>query len=179
MTVIDTIILIILVYALFIGFRTGLVMQLTTLVAIGAGIWGAIHFSDITQAWLRERVEFGTLAGPVSFAVTFFLVLVLVKLIGRAISKGLDLAMLSFPNKLAGAVLSGFKYMLITSALVQAANGSGLLLIAMPPEKMKESVLMEPVMALAPIIIPAIRDSPWIHDTVEDLTQELKPVNPE
>ncbi len=177
MVLLDIIILVIAVYAAFMGFRSGLVMQITTLLAVGLGIWGAIHFSDQVEVWLNEQVELGTMTGSVSFALTFFVILVAINLLGRFITNGLDLAMLSLPNKLAGALLSITKYALIVSALVQAAEGAGVMTILLPEEKRTESMLFEPLRSLAPVAIPAIRDSPWVRrtwDTVRegvDLTE--------
>jgi membrane protein required for colicin V production len=175
MPTIDIVILVLLAYGLFAGFRTGLVMQITTLVAIGAGIWGAIHFSDRVEAWLVDQVELGSLVGPVAFALTLFLILVVAHLIGRMVSKGLDLAMLSLPNKLAGALLSALKYALILSALIQIASGSGLTDTFLPEEERAESYLFHPVAALAPTLIPAVQDSPWVQRTWDGLKEELDP----
>lgn len=180
MLLIDIIILLVIAYALFAGFRSGLVMQVTTLVAIAAGIWGAVRFSDRMELWLNGQMELGSMAGPVSFALTFFLILVGAHLLGRFVTKGLDLAMLSLPNKLAGAVLSALKYALIMSALVQAAEGSGLFSMLIPEEQRNESVLFEPVRLLAPTVIPAVKDSPWIQRTWENIKEgaEISPGSP-
>lgn len=178
MVLLDIIILVILAYALFVGFRSGLIMQLSTLLAVAGGIWGAIHFSDQVELWLNDQVELGTLTGSVAFALTFLAVLIAVNLIGRMLTKGLDVAMLGLPNKLAGAVLSGLKYTLILSALLQSAEGAGLLGFLLPEEKRSESVLFEPLQQLAPTLIPAIKESPWVNRTWNQVKEGVE-INPE
>ena len=171
MVLLDIVILVVLAYGLFVGFRSGLIMQLTTLVAVGAGIWGAIKFSDRVELWLTDQVELGTMTGSVSFALTFIAILIAVNLLGRMLTKMLDMAMLSLPNRLAGAALAGMKYALILSALIQSAEGAGMLDILLPEEKRQESMLFEPVSALAPTVIPAIENSPWVQRTWESVQE--------
>ena len=173
MVLLDIILLVVFAYALFTGFRSGLIMQLSTLVAVGAGIWGAIEFSDRVEVWLTDQVELGTMTGSVSFALTFLVILIGVNLLGRMLTKMLDMAMLSLPNRLAGAALATLKYGLIISALLQAAQGSGALDIILPEEKRQESMLYGPVSALAPTIIPAIENSPWVQRTWDKVKEEV------
>lgn len=178
MVLLDIVILLVLGYAFFVGFRSGLVMQLTTLLAIGLGIWGAIHFSDRMELWLNEQMDLGTLTGPVSFFCTFMLILIVTNLIGRMVSKGIDMAMLSLPNKLAGGLVSAAKYALIMSALLQPLEGSGLMETVIPKEKKAESALYEPLRGLAPMVIPTIKESPWIKRTWDHIREGVE-VNPE
>ena len=175
MVLVDIMILVVAAYAAFVGFRSGLVMQITTLAAVGLGIWGAVHFSDQVELYLKDQVELGTMTGSISFALTFFVILVGTNLLGKFITKGLDFAMLSLPNKLAGVVLSLMKYALIISALIQAVAGAGLLPVLLPEEKQAESKLFEPLRSLAPVAIPAIRDSPWVQRTWQQLKEEANP----
>ena len=171
MVLLDIIILVILAYALFVGFRSGLVMQLTTLVAVAAGIWGAIHFSDRFELWLTDQVELGTMTGAVSFALTFLLILIAVNLIGRLVTKTLDMAMLSMPNRLGGALLSAAKYALIISALIQSMDGAGITPYILPEQKRAESMLYEPIRTIAPTVIPAIKESPWVQRSWDQLKE--------
>ena len=178
MVLLDIVVLVILGYAFFRGFKSGLIMQVTTLVAIIAGIWGAIHFSDRMELWLSDQVDLGSLAGPISFFVTFMLILVLTNLVGKAVTKGIDIAMLSLPNKLAGGVISAAKYAIIMSAILQPLEGTGIFNMVVSEENKQESVLYEPIREIAPTIIPAIKESPWVKRTWDRVNEEVK-VNPE
>lgn len=150
------------------GLRNGFVMEVCTLLALGLGIWGAIHFSDRVAEWLQLHWELGELTGPVAFLLTFLLILVVVNLIGRAITKALSLAMLSWPNKIGGAVFALIKYALILSMLVQVMEGMSLWGTMLPEEVRSDSRFYQPIRSIAPNVVPAIKESKWVQRTWQD-----------
>ncbi len=69
---IDFIIIALLAFGLIQGFIDGLIIEVAELVALVAGIWGAIHFSgwtaDKLEGWFDMQSAW---TGIVSFAITF------------------------------------------------------------------------------------------------------------
>ena len=57
MNYLDIIIAIILFIFGWKGMRKGLIIEVVTLLAFGAGIYGAMHFSDFTAAHLQDFLE--------------------------------------------------------------------------------------------------------------------------
>ncbi len=55
MNYIDLIIAIPLVWGVFVGFKNGLIIEVASLAALLLGIFGAIHFSDLTANFLVTR----------------------------------------------------------------------------------------------------------------------------
>ena len=54
---IDVILGLLLVYGLYKGFRNGLILEIASIAALIAGIYGAIHFSYIAAGYLSQRLD--------------------------------------------------------------------------------------------------------------------------
>ena len=68
----DLVFLLILIYALFKGFKSGLILELFTLLAILVGLYVAIHFSDYTVQKINDDFEIEKLyLEPLAFIITF------------------------------------------------------------------------------------------------------------
>src|SRR5690606_15201990 len=81
------------------GFLHGFVVEVASLVGVVAGIWVASRYNASVAGWLGLDPE----NEAISFVVAFIGVLLLVMLAAKVITKAMDLAMLSLPNKVAGA----------------------------------------------------------------------------
>ncbi len=158
----DIIIALPLVWGIYKGFKKGLIIELTTLAALLTGIYGAIRFSDRAAVLLREEWAIDDTYLPIlSFAVTFILIVILVNLIGRMLEKVVDMVALGFINKMAGGVFRALKVSLILSVLFTMLQSLDEDWGIIPPEVKESSVLYSPLSALAPVIVPAIKDNEW------------------
>ena len=87
MNYLDIIIAIVLFLFGFKGYRKGLIIEVVTLLAFGVGIYGAMHFSDFTAAHLQEVMEINPkYLNTIAFVLTFILLVIVVNLIGRAMT---------------------------------------------------------------------------------------------
>ena len=87
MNYLDIIIAIVLFLFGFKGYRKGLIIEVVTLLAFGVGIYGAMHFSDFTAAHLQEVIEINPkYLNTIAFVLTFVLLVIVVNLIGRAVT---------------------------------------------------------------------------------------------
>jgi membrane protein required for colicin V production len=119
MQALDIVLLLPLLWFAWRGLSRGLVNELASLIALLLGIWAALRFSDLTQAWLIESFDIkGEYTRTLAFSLTFLAVVFVVNLIGRLVSKILDLALLGWVNKAAGLVFGILKGALILSALI-------------------------------------------------------------
>lgn len=179
----DIVIALPLVWGVYKGFRKGLVIEIATLAALLAGIYGAIRFSDSMAVLLQEEWEIDERYLPIlSFAATFILIVILVNLLGRMLEKVVDMVALGFVNKLAGGIFRGLKVALILSVVFSMLQSLDEDWGLIPEELSEQSVLYEPLSTLAPLIIPAIEDNEWtknldpssiISEEEEDLTSPL------
>ena len=119
MSVLDIIFIIPIVWLAYNGFQKGLVIELTTFLALLLGIYASLYFSDITAELLRETFDFKSkYLSLISFVITFVLVVIAVNLIGKLISKLIDMAALGFINRSAGGLFGVLKAVLFLSFII-------------------------------------------------------------
>jgi membrane protein required for colicin V production len=168
--ILDIIIALPLVWGLYKGFRKGLIIEITTLAALLAGIFGAIRFSDRMAVFIREQWEIDDRYMPIlAFAATFIIIVILVNLIGKMVEKLVDMASMGFLNKLAGGLFRALKIAFIISVIFTMAISLDDDWGIIPNEVKQQSVLYEPLSRLAPIIIPAITDNEWTNKLKEKI----------
>jgi membrane protein required for colicin V production len=123
MNYLDIIFAFLLILSAFSGFSKGFVIELTSLVALIAGIFAAIYFSDVTADFLTTYFSFSSkYLSIIAFTLTFILVLIAIVIVGRIVEKFVDLLMLGFLNKLAGLLFGVLKGILILSILIFVIN---------------------------------------------------------
>ncbi|NOR86024.1 MAG: CvpA family protein [Bacteroidales bacterium] len=119
MSVLDIVFIIPIVWLAYNGFKKGLIIELATLFALLLGIYMSLLFSDITAEFLRETFDFKTkYLSLISFIVTFILVIIAVNLIGKIVSKMVDMVALGFLNKSAGGLFGVLKAVIFLSFIV-------------------------------------------------------------
>jgi len=157
MNTIDIIIGIILIFGTVNGFLKGLFIEVTTLVGLVLGVYGAIHFSHFLGDFLKDQVTWDeSMIQLVSFAGTFLIILIGMVLLGKAMTKIAETIALGFFNKLVGAIFGFLKYALILSIVLLVYDEINASLRFVEKEKVKKSVLYEPVKNFAPTIFPNI-----------------------
>lgn len=113
---IDLFILIPLLFGLYKGFTRGLILSLATLLGLLLGIYGGVKFSHLTSNLLFEKFQIDI--PLVAFSVTFLVIVVGVYLLGKLLSKFVDVLALGFLNKLSGAIFGVGKVVLILVVLL-------------------------------------------------------------
>ena len=155
MNTIDIIIGIILIFGTVNGFLKGLFIEVTTLVGLVLGVYGAIHFSHFLGDFLKDQVSWDeSMLQLVSFAGTFLIILIGMVLLGKAMTKIAETIALGFFNKLVGAIFGFLKYALILSIVLIVYDEINASLRFVEKEKVEKSVLYEPVKNFAPAIFP-------------------------
>lgn len=156
MITIDIILGVILLIAFYFGYKKGLFVTLASLIGLIAGVYGAIHFSHIVGNWLSERYDWSIqTTNIVAFAVTFLIIVFVISLAGKFLTKVADFAALGLVNKLLGGVFSMLKYAFIVSVVFMLVDASdSYRMVSM--EERETSVLYPPVASLAPLVLPQI-----------------------
>ncbi|MDO6595712.1 CvpA family protein [Oceanihabitans sp. 2_MG-2023] len=157
MAVIDIVLGALLLFGLVRGFMKGLFVEVASLVALIAGVYGAIHFSGFAATFLESRVGWEEkYVNILAFAITFFVIILVISLAGKALTKLADFAALGIINKLLGGVFGALKIGLILSILLVVFSRMNNTIPFVGEEDLKESVLYEPVKSIAPLLFPTI-----------------------
>lgn len=153
----DIILGLLLVYGLYKGFINGLFVEIASIIALVAGLYGAIHFSYIAGDYLSSNMEWNErYMNITAFIITFIIIVIIVHLAGKFLTKIADFAMLGLLNKLAGAIFGALKVAVIIGALLvffERANSSVNLV---KNETLEESVLYEPVKEIGALVFSKV-----------------------
>ncbi|WP_191858543.1 CvpA family protein [Hanstruepera ponticola] len=157
MAIIDIVLVALLGFGLIRGFFKGFFVEVASLVALIAGIYGAIHFSYYVADLLIEHVDWSEKTINITaFAITFIIIVLVIALAGKALTKLADFAALGFLNKLLGGVFGLLKIGLILSILLIIFDKMNNTITFVDEEHTQDSVLYEPVKSLAPMLFPTI-----------------------
>ncbi len=155
MNIFDIIIAALLLFGFIRGFLRGLFVEVASLVALIAGIYGAIHFSDFVGNFLASRVSWEERCiAIISFAITFVIIVITIALIGKLFTKIADFASLGILNKITGGIFGTLKFGLILSVVLLVFSKLNNTFSFVSNEQQKDAILYEPIKNLAPAIFP-------------------------
>lgn len=175
MNFIDIIIIIPLVYASWVGFRKGLIIEVFTLLALLVGIYAGIHFSDWTSNLIVSNIEIeGKYLPVVAFTLTFLAVGAMVFFAGKMIERMVKVVNLSPVNKILGLFFGVVKMLYTLSILIILIETYDERGSFIPNELKEESLFYHPVRVTASATIPAIEESSiWLKNNIDsELMQE-------
>ncbi|MDN3665092.1 CvpA family protein [Algibacter miyuki] len=157
MGVIDIVLGALILFGLVRGFLKGLFVEVASLVALVAGVYGAIHFSNFAAEFLQTKTDWDEKTINITaFAVTFIVIILVISLAGKALTKLADFAALGIFNKLAGGVFGALKIALILSVILIVFDRMNSTITFVEEENVADSILYEPVKSLVPMIFPDI-----------------------
>ena len=155
MNTFDIIIAALLIFGFVRGLLKGLFVEVASLVALIAGVYGAIHFSYFVGNFLADRVSWEErYITIVSFAITFAIIVLVIGLLGKLFTKIADFASLGLLNKLFGGVFGVLKVGLILSIVLLIFSKLNDTIPFISNEQKENAILYEPVKNLAPTLFP-------------------------
>ena len=153
----DIVIGLLLIYGLYKGLKNGLFVEIASIIALIAGLYGAIHFSYIAGDYLSENMEWNErYINLTAFIITFIAIVLVVHMAGKFLTKIADFAMLGLLNKIAGALFGALKVAVIIGALLvffERANSS---MNMVKNESLESSVLYEPVKEIGAFVFSKV-----------------------
>ena len=157
MNTFDIIIAALLLFGFVRGLMKGLFVEVASLVALVAGVYGAIHFSYFIGDWLKDSVDWDEkYISLAAFAGTFVVIIVVIALMGKILTKIADFASLGILNKILGGVFGALKIGLILSVIFIFFGKMNDTIPFVSQESLNESILYKPVKKIAPTIFPSI-----------------------
>lgn len=164
---IDIIFLVLLITAIFKGLRNGLLLAVFSLVGWIVGLVAALKLSASVANYLRQEAHWDSRWLPfLSFLAVFLAVALLVRWGAAILQKGIELAMLGWLNKIAGALLYAVLYILLLSVVLFYAVRMNLI----GENTLKNSHSYAFIQPWGPAVINGIgRFVPFLRDVFHDL----------
>lgn len=157
MSFIDIVLGLLLIYGLYKGVKNGLLVEIASILALIAGLYGAIHFSYIVGNYLASHWDWNERTmSLVSFIITFFLIVTLVILAAKLLTKVAEFAMLGLLNKIAGGLFGMLKVAIILGALLIFLESVSKSLHLVDEDAKRKSVLYEPVRNLGELVFSSV-----------------------
>jgi len=157
MNIFDIIITALLLFGFVRGLVKGLFVEVASLAALIGGVYGAIHFSYLISNFLKEYVTWNTeYISLAAFAITFIVIIVVISLLGKALTKIANFASLGIINKILGGVFGVLKIGLILSVVFIFFGKMNDTIPFIEKQTLEESILYSPVKKIAPTIFPSI-----------------------
>lgn len=120
MNALDIVIGIILVFTLVRGIFRGLVVEISSIIGIFGGIYGAVFYYQAAAQFLQHWISDTAYTNIIGFLLIFGVIFVLVGILGVVIKYLLNIASLGWFDRLCGAAFGGVKGILIASVLLFA-----------------------------------------------------------
>ena len=159
MGVVDIVIVCCFLPVLYFGIKNGLVKQLVALAVIYFGITLSLKFAAPVSEWVLQHLQIPEFwAKAVSFILIFFVVALVLSLLGRIIEKIIKISLLGWLNKLLGIVMTFGIFALVLSVLVYFVDSANNLLEFIPKEKLEESRFYPMLLDLAKEVFPRFKE---------------------
>ena len=165
MSFLDIVLGLLLGYGLYKGLKNGFLVEIASLIALIAGIFGAIHFSYIAGNYLHQHMQWDErYINIAAFIITFITIVFVVHLAGKFLTKIANFAMLGLLNRIAGALFGVVKVAVILGAILiffERVNASvGLI----KNEAFENSVLYEPIKEIGAFVFNAVLKGSDLED---------------
>ncbi|WP_299394574.1 CvpA family protein [uncultured Gelidibacter sp.] len=157
MSVLDIVLTALILFGLVRGLMKGFFVEIASLVALVAGVYGAIHFSNYAATFIDENSEWDEkTVNILAFAATFLIIILAIALAGKALTKLADFAALGIVNKLLGAIFGALKIAVILSVVLNVFDSLNRAIPLTDEASIEDSMLYAPVKSIVPTIFPVI-----------------------
>ncbi|WP_343488239.1 CvpA family protein [Allomuricauda sp. d1] len=157
MSFLDIVLGILLVWGLYKGLKNGLFVELASLVALIAGIYGTIHFSYIAADYLSENMDWNERYIKITaFIITFIAIVLIVHFAGRFLTKIANFAMLGLLNKIAGGIFGALKIAVILGAVLIFFERATASMKFINEETRQESIFYGPLKEIGALVFSMV-----------------------
>jgi len=162
MNVLDIIFLIPMLYALYRGFKKGLIHMISSLAALVLGIIGAIKLRPLFASALDSVFSISPeYVNVIAFAVAFVSIVIIVHLVAFLVEKLVKAVALSFVNRVLGMAFGLLVTAFVISMILWPINEVNREKQIIKPERIEGSLLYKPLSAFAPAIFPYLKNDEW------------------
>ena len=151
-------------YGGFKGFRKGVIVELTSLLALVLGIYGAIHFSGYVAEQLTSYIDWDKrYVDLASFGLTSVGIIFGVSLLGKMLTSLAKLVMLNGVNRMLGLLFGGLKLAVFSGVVLIFLMKANALFGFIPSKIIEQSLLCDTLLGLGE----------WIFDYIPEGKAEI------
>lgn len=171
----DLLIGILLLIAFINGYRKGLIMQLVGLATLVlAAIFGG-RLAEKILPEIHRLIDITPVAARVlSFVLVFALIAIVLSLVGKMLQKFIDVVLLSFINRLLGAVIAVGTMLLFLSIILNLVLMLDKEEVVLKKETREDSFFFKRVETIVPAIIPYLNNEYWYEYIPENYREEIE-----
>lgn len=162
MNLLDILFLVPILFALYRGYKKGLIHMLASLAALILGIFGAIKLRPLAAALLDSIFNIDpSYMNVIAFSVAFVLIVVVVHLVAFLLEKLVKAVALNLVNRLLGMFVGVMVTAFIISMILWPINQVNQEKQIIKPEHIEGSLLYKPLSGLAPAVFPYLKKESW------------------
>ncbi|WP_224488446.1 CvpA family protein [Robertkochia flava] len=174
MNFIDILLGVLILYGVIKGFINGFFVEAASLIALIAGIFGAIHFSYLTGNYLTQYLEWEEkYINLAAFAVTFIVIILAITLLGKVLTKLANIAALGFINKIMGSVFGGLKFIVVLGGLLIFLSRIDISFPLTDQDSMETSLLYSPVKNIGGLLFQIILEDEAVLQAPETIPESI------
>ncbi len=162
MNYLDIIFLIPLLFALYRGFKKGMVHMVASLAALVLGIFGAIKLRPMFASLLDSIFDISpNYMNVIAFSVAFVSIVLVIHLLAFLVEKLIKAVALNLVNRLLGMGIGLLVTAFVLSMILWPVNQINAEKQIIKPERIEGSILYKPLSAFAPAVFPYLKKQDW------------------
>ncbi len=162
MNYLDIIFLVPLLFALYRGFRKGIIHMVASLAALVLGIFGAIKLRPLFASLLDSLFDISPdYMNVIAFSVAFVSIVLLIHLVAFVVEKLIKAVALNLVNRLLGMGFGLLVTAFVISMILWPVNQVNEEKQLIKPERIERSLLYRPLSAFAPAVFPYLKKQDW------------------
>ena len=162
MNYLDIVFLVPLLFALYRGFKKGIIHMVASLAALVLGIIGAIKLRPLFASMLDSLFDISPdYINVIAFSVAFVVIVVVVHLLAYVLERLIQAVALNFVNRLLGMGFGLLVTAFVISMILWPVNQINEEKQIIKPERIENSLLYRPLSAFAPAVFPYLKKQDW------------------
>ncbi len=162
MNYLDIIFLVPLLFALYRGFKKGMIHMVASLAALVLGIFGAIKLRPMFASLLDSIFDISPdYMNVIAFSVAFVSIVLVVHLVAYVVEKLIKAVALNLVNRLLGMGIGLLVTAFVISMILWPVNQVNAEKQIIRPERIEGSILYKPLSAFAPAVFPYLKKQDW------------------
>ncbi len=162
MNILDIIFLVPLLFALYRGFKKGVIHMIASLAALLLGIFGAIKLRPVFASFLDSVFNISPdHMNVIAFAVAFVTIVLVIHLVAFLVDKLVKAVALNFVNRLLGMAFGLLVTAFVISMILWPINQVNAEKQIIKPKHIEGSLLYKPLSGFAPAVFPYLKKEEW------------------
>lgn len=162
MNILDIIFLVPLLFALYRGFKKGLVHMIASLLALVLGIFGAMKLRPLFASFLDSLFNINPdHINMIAFAVAFVSIVIVVHMAAFFVDKLIKAVALNFVNRLLGMAFGVLVTAFVISMILWPVNQVNSQRQLIKQKHIEGSLLYKPLSSFAPAVFPYLKKQDW------------------